>query len=731
MKPDHRRPYAFFLFIAGISLGGLLACQTEADTAETELPPAPVATQQDSVLTIHGDTRVDPYFWMRLTDAQKNAAQPDAQTQRVIQYLEEENEYTQAAMQDTEELQQQLYDEIISRIDPTDASVPYLKNGYWYYTRYEEGQEYPIYARKKGSLDAEEEVLLNANERAKGYDYYRAQGLTVSPDNKILAFAEDTVSRRIYTIRFKNLETGELLPDAIANAESTGAWANDNRSYFYTTKDTITLLSNQVWRHRLGEALDSDLLKYEEQDPAFYMGVTRSKSGQYIIIWSHSTLADDYHLLSADQPDGDFRPFTAREKEHLYQIEHIDDQFYILTDWDAPNYRLMETSEKATERSQWQEVLPHRDSVLLDGMEVFQNYLVLNEKSNALPKLRVMGRSTDEDYYIDFDEPAYVLTAGTNVEQDLETLRYGYSSLTTPVSIYDYNMRTQKQELMKREEVIGGHDPDAYVTERLMAPARDGKQIPISLVYKKGMRQGEDTPLLLYAYGSYGYSTDPRFSSDRLSLLDRGFIWAIAHVRGGQDLGRAWYEDGKMFNKKNTFTDFINAAEYLSQEGYTSPEHLYAAGGSAGGLLMGAVANMAPEQFNGIIAAVPFVDVVSTMLDESIPLTTGEFDEWGNPKNPDSYEYMLSYSPYDNVSEQDYPNMLVTTGLFDSQVQYWEPAKWVAKLRDRKTDNNLLLLETNMKAGHGGASGRFEQYKETALEYAFLLKLEGQATAGD
>ncbi|WKN41856.1 S9 family peptidase [Tunicatimonas pelagia] len=685
---------------------------------------APDAPQQDSVLSVHGDTRVDPYFWMRLTDEQKQAENPDEQTQQVLQYLEDENAYTETVMQDTEELQDQLYDEIVGRISQEDSSVPYFKNGYWYYTRYEEGQEYPIYARKKETLKAEEEVLLNVNELAKDYDYYNARGLKVSPDNKLLAFAEDTLSRRIYTIRFKNLETGKMLPDQLPNTQGDGAWASDNQSYFYTTKDQVSLLSNKIWRHQLGQAVDNDELKYREENPSFYIGVTKSKSGDYLMIWNQSTLANDYHLLRADRPEGDFQQFTPREEEHLYSIEHVGDKFYVRTDWDAPNYRIMEAPLGSTNKAQWKEVIPHREDVFLEDMDVFSRYLVLTEKANALPKLRVMNTQANEEHYIQFDEPAYVLSSATNPELDSEVLRYGYSSLTTPTSIYDYNMRTREPELKKRQEVIGGHNPEEYVTERLFAPARDGKQIPVSLVYKKGVRENASTPLLLYAYGSYGSSMNPYFSSTRLSLLDRGFIYAIAHIRGGQEMGRAWYEDGKMFNKKNTFTDYIDCADHLISENYTDSTQLYGMGGSAGGLLMGAVANMAPDRFNGLIAAVPFVDVVSTMLDESIPLTTNEFDEWGNPKNLESYQYMLSYSPYDNVTEQEYPNMLVTTGLFDSQVQYWEPAKWVAKLRDKKTDDNLLLLETNMDAGHGGASGRFQRYKETALEYAFLLKLE-------
>mgnify|MGYP001791414598 FL=1 len=713
-----------------IGLASLVSCQSNSDsTMLNKLSEAPDAPQKDSVLSIHGDTRVDPYFWMRLTDEQKLAENPDAQTRQVLQYLEDENAYTKTIMRDTEELQEQLYDEIVGRISQEDSSVPYLENEYWYYTRYEEGQEYPIYARKKETLEAAEEVLLNVNEMAEGYEYYNARGLQVSPDNKLLAFAEDTLSRRIYTIRFKNLETGEMLPDQLPNTQGDGAWANDNESYFYTTKDQVSLLSNKIWRHQLGQAIDDDELKYEEENPSFYIGVTKSKSDEYILIWNQSTLANDFHLLLADQPEGDFQQFIPREERHRYSLEHVGDKFYVRTDWDAPNYRIMEASLGSTTKAQWKEVIPHREDVFLEDMDVFSHYLVLTEKSNALPKLRVMDTEANEEHYIQFDEPAYVLSSATNPELDTEVLRYGYSSLTTPTSIYDYNMRTREQELKKRQKVVGGHNPEEYVTERLFALARDGKQIPISLVYKRGAKEDASTPLLLYAYGSYGNSMNPYFNSTRLSLLDRGFVYAIAHIRGGQEMGREWYEDGKMFNKKNTFTDYIDCADYLITEGYTSKDRLYGMGGSAGGLLMGAVANMAPDRFNGLIAAVPFVDVVSTMLDESIPLTTNEFDEWGNPKNLESYQYMLSYSPYDNVAEQEYPNMLVTTGLFDSQVQYWEPAKWVAKLRDKKTDDNILLLETNMDAGHGGASGRFQRYKETALEYAFMLKLEEDAQA--
>ena len=699
--------------------------QEKDNTAEIEYQEnAPVAEKKDSVLTIHGHTRVDPYFWMRLTDEQKNAETPDQQTQKVLDYLHTENAYTKNTMKGTEGLQQTLYNEIVGRIKQTDESVPYFENGYWYYTKYEEGKEYPIYCRKKGDMKATEQVILNVNEMAEGHGFYAVGRLAVSPDNKILAFGEDTLSRRVYTVRFKNLETGKFLPDQLTNASFGGAWANDNSTYFYATKNKESLLPEKIWRHQLGDNPQKDEMVYHEKDPAYYIGVNKTKSNQYLIIWKNSTVSSDYHILNADNPDGQFQPFTPREKVHEYSIDHFEDKFYVVTNWNAQNFRLMETPVHSTSKKHWKEVIPHRPDVLLDGIEVFKNHLVATERANALTQLRIINLKTKEEHYMNFEEQAYVASPSINPEFDTEILRYNYSSLTTPNSTFDYNMRTQEKELKKQQEVVGGHNPEDYVTERLFAKARDGVEVPITLVYKKGVQKSENTPLLLYAYGSYGSSIDSWFDATRLSLLDRGFIWAIAHIRGGQEMGRQWYEDGKMFKKKNTFTDFIDCAQFLIQEKYTSPDHLYARGGSAGGLLMGAIANMNPELFNGVVAAVPFVDVVSTMLDETIPLTTLEFDEWGNPKNKDSYEYMLSYSPYDNVEEKDYPNLLVTTGYFDSQVQYWEPAKWVAKLRDKKTDNNILLLHTNMEAGHGGASGRFRRYKETAMRYAFLIALE-------
>lgn len=700
------------------------SCNSSNENIEKDKFALPIAVKKDSVLEIHGDIRKDAYFWMRLTDEQKKAETPDEQTQNVLDYLNSENEYIDNVLAPTDSLQEALYDEIVGRIKQTDESVPYFKNGYWYYTRYEDGGQYPIYCRKKASMEVDEEVMLNVNDLAEGHAYFSATGLQVSTNNKILAYGIDTLSRRVYTIQFKNIETGEIYSDRLNNTSGRGAWANDNTTYFYTTKNKVSLLSEKIWKHRLGE--DQDELMYEEKDVTFYIGVTKSKSDKYVIIWNNSTTISDYHILDADKPDDSFKQFIPRESNHEYSIEHFEDKFYVVTNWNALNFKLMEVGLDNTSKGNWKEVIPHRDSVLLNSIDVFKNHLVIRERSNALTHLKIINQTTKEEHYLKFDEQAYVVYSSTNPEFDTETLRYGYSSLTTPNSIYDYNMNTREQSLKKQDEVVGGHDPDDYTTERFFVNVRDGAKVPVTVVYKNGFEKNGEMPLLLYSYGSYGSSTDPWFRSDRLSLLDRGFAFAMAHIRGGQEMGRQWYEDGKMFKKINTFNDYIDCSKYLIDEKYTSNEHLYAMGGSAGGLLMGAVMNMAPELYNGVIAAVPFVDVVSTMLDESIPLTTGEFKEWGNPKDFESYEYMKSYSPYDQVAEQDYPNTLVTTGFFDSQVQYWEPAKWVAKLRDKKTDNNHLLFDINMEAGHGGASGRLERYRKTALNYAFMLWLEEQ-----
>lgn len=683
----------------------------------------PIAKKIPFEITTHEHTRVDDYFWMRLSDEQKLAEKPDEQTQQVFDYLNAENANTKAKMLHTEGFQEKLYDEIVGRIKKDDESVPYKSNGYWYYTRVEEGKEYAIYCRKKETLEGEEEILIDANVLAEGHDFFQMGGLSISENNQILAYSVDTVSRRKYTVYFKNLETGEILNTTIPNTTGSCTWANDNKTVFYTTKDEQTLRSDKVFKHLLGTDFQRDKLVFHEKDEAYYSGVYKTKSKKYLVIYSGSTLTNQYYLLEADNPDGAFREFSSREEKLEYSIAHFDDKFYVVTNWNAKNFRLMETSEVSTEKQNWKEVIAHRDDVFLEGIELFRNHMVVEERKNGLTELRIINQKSGEEHYLEFDDPAYTAYSGTNPEFDTEIFRFGYTSMSTPSSVFDYNMNTKGKKLLKQHEVVGGYDASAYVTERHYAPGRDGVKIPISLVYKKGVEKNGISPLLLYGYGSYGSTIDPYFSSVRLSLLDRGFVYAIAHIRGGQTMGRQWYEDGKMFNKKNTFYDFIDCGEYLIKEQYTSKESLFGMGGSAGGLLIGAVINLRPDLFKGVVAGVPFVDVVNTMLDESIPLTTGEFDEWGNPKNKDAYEYILSYSPYDNVEAKDYPNMLITTGLHDSQVQYWEPAKWIAKLRDLKTDKNLMLLETNMEAGHGGASGRFRQHKETALEYAFLLSL--------
>ncbi len=690
----------------------LLLSVTSCKKYNNMIPPKAKKIKKE--LTIHNHTRTDYYFWLNERD-----------NPEVIEYLKKENRYTDFIMQDTKELQEKLYNEIIGRIKQTDMSVPYYENGYFYYVRYEEGKEYPVYCRKKGNMEAPEEIMLNVNEIASGHDYCHVTGLAVSPDNRLLAFGVDTVSRRLYTIRFKSLETGEMLPDIIENTIGYVAWANDNETVFYSQKDITTLRPFKILRHKMGTSTGNDYTVFEEKDETYDAYVYKTKSKEYIIISSSSTLSDEYRFCRADKPEAEFRLFHPRERELEYDIDHFGDHFYIRTNFNAKNFRLMETPVSNTAKSSWKEVIPHRDTVLLENFELFTQYMVLEERINGLTRFRVINMLNKSEYYIDLREQAYTAWFSYNPEFNTEILRYGYSSMTTPTSTYDFNMKTKERVLLKQQEVVGGFNPDDYFAERIFATASDGARIPVSLVYRKGIKKDGTNPLLLYGYGAYGYTTDPSFSSVRLSLLDRGFIYAVAHVRGEQILGRGWYEDGKLLKKKNTFTDFISCAEYLINEKYTSSEKLMAYGGSAGGLLIGAVVNMRPELFKGVIAAVPFVDVVTTMLDDKIPLTTGEYDEWGNPDIKEYYDYMLSYSPYDNVEKKDYPNMLVTTGLHDSQVQYWEPAKWVAKLRDMKTDKNLLLLYTNMETGHSGASGRFETHRETALEYAFLLKLMG------
>jgi oligopeptidase B len=687
-----------------------------ASQPEIQLPNdyknAPKAKKIETILEKHGEKRTDNYYWLN-----------DRENPEVISYLEAENKYTKEALAHTEDFQTKLFDEIVGRIKQTDESVPYKSNGYWYYTRFEEKKEYPVYCRKKDSLENAEEILLDVNLLAEGLSYIDVAGLSISQDNTLLAYGTDTLSRRIYTIHFKNLVTGEMLTDTIENTTGGCTWAADNTNVFYSVKDEQTLRSCQIFRRTLG-VKDSELV-YEEKDETFNTYVYKSKSKKYLIIGSDSTLTSEYRILEADNPKGGFRIFEPRKRGHEYGIAHFEDKFYVTSNHKAQNFKLMVTPETATGMKNWKEVIGHREDTLLEGIELFKNFMVVDERRNGLTHLRVMNLIEKTEHYLDFGEEVY--SAGTAVNPDFESewLRFSYTSLTTPNSVFDYHLTTREKKLLKQQEVVGGYNADDYKTERHFATAADGTQIPISLVYKKSFGIKPENPLLLYGYGSYGATMDVYFSSVRLSLLDRGFTFAIAHIRGGQEMGRQWYEDGKLLKKKNTFTDFIDCAKYLITKNYTSQRHLYAMGGSAGGLLMGAVVNMNPEIWHGIVAQVPFVDVVTTMLDDTIPLTTGEYDEWGNPNDKIYYDYMKSYSPYDNVEAKEYPTMLITTGLHDSQVQYWEPAKWVAKLRELKTDTNKILLFTNMEAGHGGASGRFERFKEVALEYAFLLDLEG------
>jgi len=686
---------------------------------------APKPKKEAHEMTEHGDTRIDNYYWMKLSDEQKNAKKPDAQTQEVLDYLNAENDYKAKLTDHLDGFEVKLFEEMKGRIKQTDMSVPYKKNGYFYITRFEEGKEYPIYSRKKGSLKAEEEIMLNVNELAKDYEYFNVSGRNVSPDNKILCYGEDTLSRRIYKLKFKSLVDGKMHEDVIENTTGYCVWANDNETLFYVRKDDA-LRPYKIFKHKLGTDPSTDKEVFHEADDTFNTYVSKTKSKKYIVIGSYATVSNEYYILDANDPDGEFKLFTPRERELEHSISHYNDKWYIITNKDkATNFKLMTCPLDKTTKDYWSDFIPHNPNVLLSYMEIFKDYYVLGERANGYTRLRVVRWDGTDSHEIDFGEEVCTVYSSTNPDFDQEALRVGFTSMTTPNSTYDYSVAEKKFTLLKEQEVLGDFDKNLYTSERMMAKAQDGSEVPISLVYKKGLALNANTPVLLYAYGSYGNSMDPYFSSARLSLLDRGFVYAMAHIRGGQEMGRNWYEDGKMLNKKNTFTDFIDCADHLISQGYTSSDKLFALGGSAGGLLMGAVLNMRPELWKGVIAAVPFVDVVTTMLDETIPLTTGEFDEWGNPKEKEYYDYIKSYSPYDNVKAVDYPAILVTTGYHDSQVQYWEPAKWVAKLREYKTDKNPLILHTNMGAGHGGKSGRYERLKEVALEYAFLLDLAG------
>ena len=690
----------------------IISCQSKNNPKSMSIK-APIAKKINKELKTNDNTRNDPYFWMGERD---NA---DA-----IKYLNDENAFTKSVLKNTEKLQEDLFEEITSKIKKDDSSVPYKLGGYYYFVKYEGEKEHPIFCRKH-NLDAEDEIILDVNKFAKGKSYYEAGGLSISTNDQILAFGEDTLSRRIYTIRFVDLTTGKLLTDKIKGVSEKAVWAKDNKTVFYVRKDKQTLREFQVYKHVLGTHQKEDKLVFEENDELFSVGIGKLKSKKEIVIHSSSTTTDEYRLLSADKPNEDFRLFLPREANHEYSLEHAAGYYYILTNKNALNFKLMRCNESDNSLINWVDVVPHRDNVLIEDIEIFEKFLVVDEKENGLNRLRIMSADGSSDQFLNIEEETYSIYVGTNFGYETDILRYGYNSMTTPASVIDYNMVTGEKTLLKQEEILGGHVPSNYITERIWGTSHDGEKIPMSLVYKKGFKKDGNAPVLLYGYGSYGHTIDPSFSISRLSLLNRGFAFAIAHVRGSEYLGRNWYEEGKMLNKKNTFYDFIACGEKLVEDGFTNPKHLYAYGGSAGGLLIGAVVNMKPDLFNGAIAAVPFVDVVTTMLDESIPLTVGEYEEWGNPNETKYYNYMKSYSPYDQVVAQDYPNILVTAGYHDSQVQYWEPAKWVAKLRNLKTDTNQLLLFTNMEFGHSGSSGRFESLKEVALEYAFLLQLEG------
>jgi len=677
----------------------------------------PVAAEHPYVVDSPNGSRNDSYYWLRDDQREK----PE-----VLDYLKAENAYADAVLAPVKPLEEKIYNEILSRIKQDDSTVPYRKRGYWYYRRYETGKEYPIYARKKGALEAPEEILLDVNKMAEGHDFFQVGSVDVSLDNKLLAWTEDGVGRRQYTLRVRNLESGETLADVVNNIEPGLAWAGDSRTVLYVAKDPVTLLGDKVRKHVLGADVKHDPLVYEEADKSFYTGVGTTKDEAYAVIYSQSTVSTEMRVANAHDPKLAFRVLIPRERDHEYNADHLNDKWIIRTNWQAKNFRIVAADESTVaDRSTWRDVVAHRDDAFVDSFDLFRDFLAVEEHSNGLANVRIQTWKDGKSFLIDSDEPAYTTGLGANAELDTHLVRYTYTSMTTPATTYDFDVVTGTKTLLKQQPVLGGYDQGNYVTEHVWAPARDGVQVPISLVYRKGLKKDGTAPLLQYGYGSYGITMDPGFSTAVVSLLDRGFVYAIAHIRGGQEMGRDWYENGKLLNKRNTFTDFIDATHYLVAQKYADPKRIFAMGGSAGGLLMGAIANMAPQDYRGLVAQVPFVDVVTTMLDESIPLTTNEFDEWGNPKEKRFYDYMLTYSPYDNVKRQAYPAIFVGTGLWDSQVQYYEPAKWVAKLRSLKTDSNPLILRINMEAGHGGKSGRFQHYRETAEQYSFVLDLAG------
>lgn len=703
---------SFFLFVSTMFV---ISCNNEIKPPLKNSIIPPVADKIPVSFKKFNDIRIDDYYWLK-----------ERENPEVIDYLERENDYYEKMTSHTLDLQNKLFKEIKDKIKEDDESVPYFLNGYWYKTKYKEGLDYPVYTRFKDSLNNNEEILFDCNELAKKHDYFNLSNFQISPDNKIVAFSTDVVSRRLYSVQFKNLETGKVYSDKIINSSGSFAWANDNSTLFYTSRDVNTLRNDKIFKHVLNTDYKNDELVYFEKDETFYTNVSKSKSKKFIIISSFSTLTSEFQFLPADNINESFKLFNKRKRGVEYSINHYDDHFYIITNKDkAYNYKLMKTKISETSSENWTDVVEHRKNVLIEGIDIFKDHLVVSERVDGLNRINIKKWDDSENYFLNFDNETFSSNTTTNLDFNSKKLKYAYNSLNEPYSVIEFDMITKEKTILKQHKVLDKNfSKDNYVTERIWADSQDGNQIPISLIYKKGIKRDGSNPLLIYGYGSYGNTIDPSFSISRLSLLDRGFIYAISHVRGSEYLGRDWYENGKLLNKKNSFNDFVDSTKFLISEGYTSAEHCYAYGGSAGGLLMGAVINMAPELYNGVIAAVPFVDVITTMLDETIPLTTSEYDEWGNPNQKEYYEYMMSYSPYDNVSKLKYPNLLVTTGLHDSQVQYWEPAKWVAKLRDYKQDQNYLFLNTNMETGHGGSSGRFEAIKDLAKEYAFLFDLE-------
>ena len=701
-----------------LSLAALLifSCNNKpSNKLMSDFNQPPLANKIPKELKIHGDVRVDEFYWLN-----------DRENQEVIDYLNKENDYYKQETKHTKKFQEDLFEEMKSRIKKDDSSVPYKYNGYWYITKYEKGKDYPIYTRKKESLDSKEELLFDCNIMAKDHSYFRLVGLNISPNNQFISYGLDTTGRRQYNLRIKDLKSNKVFKEEIWNTTGSSTWANDNKTLFYSLKDETTLRSEAIYKHRLNTNPENDELVFEEKDDTFGVGVYKTKSQKYLVISSYSTLTTEYQILNANNPDGIFKVFQARTRGLEYSISHFENYFYIVSNIDnAQNFKLSKTSENNTEKANWVDVISHREDVLLEGVDIFKDFLVVSERENGLNKIKISTWDNSTSYYLPFNSETYTAYTTSNIDFETTKLRYGYQSLVTPSSVIEFDMITKEKSILKEQEVLDvDFNKEKYTSKRLWADASDGSKIPISLVHHVDTEINSNTPLLLYAYGSYGSTIDPYFSTVRLSLLNRGFVYAIAHIRGGEYMGRQWYEDGKLFKKRNTFTDFIDSSKFLINNNYTSPEHLYAMGGSAGGLLMGAVINMAPELYNGVVAQVPFVDVITTMLDDTIPLTTGEYDEWGNPNDKEYYDYIKTYSPYDNITNKMYPNLLVTTGLHDSQVQYWEPAKWVARLRDLDKNTSKLYLDTNMDAGHGGSSGRFESLKEIASVYAFLFDLE-------